>query len=262
MMPIDYSSPADRLVAACLWGSLPSAQAAVADGARVNVPGKAPGWSRILPLRAAVDRTRYDVVVWLLSLGADPDGERVMYGAVCMASPQVLQLLIDVGGSVNRKSNGDVPLFFTIDDYKRDMARVLLDQPRLDMSVRFGGKVVEDFVRGYPRPALADLIADEVRRLRGVAGVLHNEQCGLPLLGNARCVLCLLSAGDATRRYGACNVAARLVVGVAVVHGRIILRRACVSSMTRQSPQALVQEAEVADLASVARLVRRCHCTH
>ena len=74
------SSPlADRLVAACHNGDLPSAKAAVADGASVNEEGEALGWfDSIPPLEAAVYREHHDVVVWLLSHGADPNRDNVV----------------------------------------------------------------------------------------------------------------------------------------------------------------------------------------
>ena len=75
------SSPslADRLATACVNGDLPSARAAVADGASVNEEGDAPGWfDSIPPLEAAVYREQHDVVVWLLSHGADPNRDNVV----------------------------------------------------------------------------------------------------------------------------------------------------------------------------------------
>ena len=113
-MSLPGASPslADRLVTACDEGDLPSAKAAVADGASVNEEGRTPGWRRpVLPLAASVARKHHDVVVWLLSHGADPNGVDVMFYGARNSTTAILQLLIDAGGDVNRKSSGDPPLF-------------------------------------------------------------------------------------------------------------------------------------------------------
>ena len=110
------SSLADQLATACFNGDLPSAKAAVADGASVNEEGDIPGsivtWR---PLLAAVFKKHHDVVVWLLSLGADPNENEVMaYGALG-STAAILSLLIDAGGDVNRDSNGKPSLFWAVD---------------------------------------------------------------------------------------------------------------------------------------------------
>ena len=88
-----------RLVTACTTGDLPSVRAAVADGASVNEPGSVEGvYDAVLPLTAAVERKHHDVVVWLLSHGADPNGDKVLYYTATASTPAILQLLIDAGG--------------------------------------------------------------------------------------------------------------------------------------------------------------------
>ena len=62
------------------------------------------------PLAAALFNTRDDqvgddVVVWLLSHGADPNGPFVMFNGARWSSITMLQLLIDAGGDVNRNSS-------------------------------------------------------------------------------------------------------------------------------------------------------------
>ena len=111
-------SLADRLVAACFYGDLPSVKAAIADGASVEKWGRSPRrGAYVLPLAAAVDQRRHDVVVWLLSHGADPNGDRVMQCGAGDTTAAVLQLLVDAGGSVNREGLNDVwgpPLFHAV----------------------------------------------------------------------------------------------------------------------------------------------------
>ena len=157
-------SPADRLVSACVIGDLPSAKAAVADGASVNEKGAGPGWvSTQLPLTAAASMQHHDVVVWLLSLGADPNGDSVMYYGARCSTAGTLQLLIDAGGDVNRKSAGMPPLISTVDgDNREDKTLVLLAQPSLDLTIQYAGHTPEQWARAFGWPAVADIIAQEV----------------------------------------------------------------------------------------------------
>ena len=115
-------SLADRLAMACYKGDLPSAKAAVADGASVNEKGRALGWGVDLPLVPAVDQRHHDVVVWLLSHGADPNGEGVMWYGAWYSTAAILQLLIDAGGDVNRASGiyGGPPLFTAVEYNSKD----------------------------------------------------------------------------------------------------------------------------------------------
>ena len=131
-------SLADRLVMACDKGDLPSAKAVVADGASVNEKGKPS--DRVLgtwpPLAAAVSNKHHAVVVWLLSHGADPNGEGVMWNCTCNSTAAILQLLIDAGGDVNRESLGKPPLFTAfIGTASEDKVPVLLAQPSLDFTI-------------------------------------------------------------------------------------------------------------------------------
>ena len=65
----------------------------------------------LLSSTAAAFCRRRDVVLWLLSLGADPDGDEVMHAACHDGTAEIVQLLVDVGGSVNGSSVGPGPLF-------------------------------------------------------------------------------------------------------------------------------------------------------
>ena len=168
---------ADRLVAACAVGDLPSAKAAVADGASVNGQGMASGWDPLLPLTAAAAlRHRHDVVVWLLSHGADPNGDEVMFCGARLSTAAILQLLIDVGGDVNRDCFGLAPLFTAVNGCdSMDKVRVLLAQPSLDFTITYEDKTPEQWARDNYRPAVADMIAQEV------------SGKGLPSLPGERC---------------------------------------------------------------------------
>ena len=161
-------SLADRLVTACSTGDLPSAKAAVVDGASVNEKGKAPGWggSLVTPLAAAVFKKHHDVAVWLLSCGADPNGDDVMRGGSYGSTDVILQLLIDAGGDVNRGtgSYGQPPLFSAVEgDNSKGKLRVLLAQPALDFTIEYDGKTPEQYALEKGRPKVARRIAKEVR---------------------------------------------------------------------------------------------------
>ena len=129
----------------------------------MNEKGAVPDWiGTFLPLVGAVFNRHRDVVVWLLSRGADPNGDEVMYYGARNSTAAILQLLIDAGGDVNRSSGGRPPLFSAVWNNSEDKVRVLLAQPALDVAVRYDGKVPEQFARYWDRHALADVIAQEV----------------------------------------------------------------------------------------------------
>ena len=153
------SSP---LATACADGDLPSALAAIAGGACVNEIGETL-FGTVLPLAAAAHKQHHDVVVWLLSLGADPNGDTVMYDGTVNSTPDILQLLIDTGGDVNRESGGVQPLFWAVEGISELSVRVLLGEPSLDFTVLFEGKTPEQFARYHHELALADMVGQEVR---------------------------------------------------------------------------------------------------
>ena len=155
-------SPADRLVTACRAGDLPSAVAALADGASVNEKGTNASGRESFPLRGAVWEDHHDVVVWLLSHGADPNGPGVMWYGAFSSTAAILQLLIDVGGDVNRAIDGRPPLVCTAFHDRVDNVRVLLAEPTLDLTVKCDNKTPEQYARHYGKAAQADMIAREV----------------------------------------------------------------------------------------------------
>ena len=114
------------------------------------------------PLVAALTRRHVDVVAWLLSQGADPNGDSVMYYGTD-ATPVALQLLVDAGGDVNRESSGGPPLFHALVCNSEGSVRVLLATASLDFAVLHDYLTPEEFAQDWRRPALAELIAQEVR---------------------------------------------------------------------------------------------------
>ena len=116
------------------------------------------------PLTAAVYRQHHDVVVWLLSHGADPNGDKVMAHGTFDSSAAILELLIDAGGDVNRESYGQSPVFIVLEANRDDSLRVLLAQPCLDFTVDYYGKSPHQYAQYLDNRALADIIAQEVRR--------------------------------------------------------------------------------------------------
>ena len=200
-------SLAARLVAACWAGDLPSAKALVADGASVHEKGNVPGWlGTDLPLTAAVYSKHEDVAVWLLSHGAYPNGDSVMFCGTYHSTAAILQLLIDAGGDINRKSNDEPTLFTAVRGFKSEgNVRVLLVQPSLDFTITYDGKRPEKYARDKGKPVVADMIAQEVRR-KGLAGLLGFRVlrvCGAAVAGRS---------GDEPHWYDHCLV--RLIVHV------------------------------------------------
>ena len=64
----------------------------------------------------------------------------VMYCGAYESTAAILQLLIDAGGDVNRKSVGQRPLRPVVLYNKPHKLSVLLAQPSLDLSIQFEGK--------------------------------------------------------------------------------------------------------------------------
>ena len=159
------TSLASQLVSACVRGDVLACEAAVASGACVNEAAIVTDASDpILPLYAAVRNGRHDVVVWLLSHGADPNGDRVMWAAAADDAADTLRALIGAGGDVNGDSGGDPPLFTAIYGNSDVGVTVLLEQPSLDLSKTDRGRLPEQFARelSWVSPGIADVIAREV----------------------------------------------------------------------------------------------------
>ena len=161
-------SLSDQLAQACLVGNVAEAKAAVHSGASVNDKGSTPYYGTITPLMAAVWRRHRDTIIWLLSLGADPNGDDVMRGgAVAGCGSGTLQLLIDAGGDVNRRSGGELPLFSAVSNLQQDNVWCLLVQPSLDLAVVSTARMQAELSRA---PRLTAVIADTMEcevRVRG-----------------------------------------------------------------------------------------------
>ena len=190
---IAASAPANRLATACDSGDIPSAIAAVADGASVNKEGITRGWL-LLPLTAAVRNKDLPVVVWLLSVGADPNGDDVMWYGSIESTAAILQLLIDAGGDVSGESDGVPRLHAAVADNNEGKVRALLAQPSLDLTAICDDQTAEQSARSRCRTALADMIAQEVRETFVVVACVPLR---LPLT-----VLRLLYAGRETSIAG------------------------------------------------------------
>ena len=161
-----------------------SAAAAVADGARVIEQGIAPCWKwPVSPMWAAVRNKHLDIVVFLLAHGVDPNSCRdddrsglTFVGlAAGISSPEVLQLLIDAGGDVNKGLERSNPLCGTLCSKYADEGnvRVLLAEPSLDLArATWIGKAPERYAPEWLKPGAGDMIAMEVWHGRGVVNAM------------------------------------------------------------------------------------------
>jgi ankyrin repeat protein len=95
-------------------------------------------------------RKRREVVVALLAAGADANvknkfGETAVSWAAYDSTADILQLLIDVGGSVNKPDvDGRPPLITSVRMNLGDLAaRLCVLMPELDLDVTYEGKTAE-----------------------------------------------------------------------------------------------------------------------
>ena len=168
----------NELSTACWVGDVDLARAAVAAGARVDVKGAPYGWPvPVLPLGIAMQSGHVAVIDWLLSHGADPNGDGVMVAGVWYGCPDTLQLLIDAGGDVNKPCPSEVPLAIAVRRARGATVGLLLAQPRVDLNASSGAmsRTMEQLAAAYGEPDIALLVAQEVSeaslRPPGVAGV-------------------------------------------------------------------------------------------
>ena len=154
----------DLLVQACWCHDLPSAEAAIAEGADVNALGKSREGIAMIPLLAAVAHQHVPLVTCLLAHGADPNGNSVMYFCTASGMPDLLRLLIAAGGDVNRASSAWPLLFLAVRENRLDSVHVLLGQPTLDLAATHNGMSPEQFARDLPldRVAVTSAIEHEV----------------------------------------------------------------------------------------------------
>ena len=155
----------DRVVVACRFGDVSTADAAIRDGANVNEAGSDHAGSRYTPLAAGIRSGHRSLVLHLLSLGADANGHGVMREAA-RRSADMLMLLMDAGGDVNMASDGINPLLFSAvgkySSVREDVIKVLLAEPSLDLTNKANGKTAEETAIASDKPAIAALIRAEV----------------------------------------------------------------------------------------------------
>jgi ankyrin repeat protein len=118
----------------------------------------------------------HELVVALLAAGADANvqnscGETSVWWGACKSTDDILQLLLDGGGSVNEPSkNGQTPLMALVRRNEGDSAarlRVLLSRPELGLDAKCEGKTAEEWAQEKGHPDLAQAIAAERgRRMR------------------------------------------------------------------------------------------------
>jgi ankyrin repeat protein len=144
---------------------------AVARGIPVNARGE---WGYTALQRTVLWKPRRELVIALLEAGADPNvknffGKTSVWAGAYDSTADILQLLIDGGGSVNEPANflRLTPLIALARNNCGDaLARlqILLACPELNLEVICGGKTAEEWavMRGHPELAVA--IADERRR--------------------------------------------------------------------------------------------------
>ena len=170
---MSWLQPQAQLDMACRRGDLLSAKLAVRNGANVNSPDAPGQWrgpgARPFPLQTALSVGDFAFIAWLLSVGADPDTPGVMASGALACDAQVLQLLVDMGGSVNALSEGRPPLFWALSRIVRvdtcSRAAVLLAHPDLDLcEMYYKGKSPERHARECGELAAADMVEQEVRQ--------------------------------------------------------------------------------------------------
>jgi ankyrin repeat protein len=127
-------------------------------------------------LHFAVANQRRELVVALLAAGADANvkddgGWTSLWWAAYTSTADILQLLIDSGGSVNEPDDeGITPLIILVkwsDGDSADRLHLLLAQPELDLDAKSEGQTAEEWAEEEDHPELAQAIAAErTRRAR------------------------------------------------------------------------------------------------
>jgi ankyrin repeat protein len=144
--------------------------AVVTRGIPVNGRHSSDGWTA---LHWAVFRERRELVVALVAVGADANvkslvGRTSVWAGARDSTADILQLLIDGGGSVNEADNvGRTPLIaLVIDNYGDAVVRLqmLLACPELDLNSKYEGKTAEEWAVDMGYSELAVAIAQERAR--------------------------------------------------------------------------------------------------
>jgi ankyrin repeat protein len=122
-------------------------------------------------LELAVDRDRRELIVALLAVGADANvktilGQTLVWRCARWSTADILQLLVDAGGSVNEPMNlGETPLIALVRNNVGDAAArlgVLLACPELDLDAKYNRKTAEEWAVDEGHSKLAAAIAAEV----------------------------------------------------------------------------------------------------
>jgi hypothetical protein len=164
----------DAFVRAAQLGTLlrEGLTASVAKGIPVNGQHSDNGCTA---LHFAVFNKRREMVVALLAAGADANVKNLfdqtsMWRGAVYSTADILQLLIDSGGSVNEPDICQTPLIAVVLSNKGDAAvrlKMLLACPELDLDAKYEGKTAEEWAVSNGHPELAAAIAEErVRRVR------------------------------------------------------------------------------------------------
>ena len=221
------------------------------DGASVNDAGSVRGRDFPKPpLVTAVSNKRYDIVLWLLSHGANTNGVLEMENVLAVVSSDIMQVLIDVGGDVNQHGVWP-PLLKAIVLSLEAHAWVLLAQRYLDLDGTKRGITADRIARGQDMPALADAIVEEVSGgRREVEFVSFASRC-VPSKARTRCCGC---AEGKTSDAGTSSCA-QLCTWCAMMRATPC---GTVTFVLWQSAEQRAVDVEAADAASVSRLVRDC----
>ncbi len=133
-------------------------------------------------LHGAVYNKRRELVEALLAAGADANvkndlGKTSVYRGANYSTADILQMLIDGGGSVNEPNNdGETPLITLVRWSSGDAAArldVLLARPELDLDAKWEGYTAEQWAEEKGHPELAAAIAEEVC----LAGCFMSRAC-------------------------------------------------------------------------------------
>jgi ankyrin repeat protein len=144
--------------------------AAVAGGIPVNERHSSDG---VTALHNAVFFSRRMLVVALLAAGADANvtnrhGVTSAWWGAINSTADILQLLLDGGGSVNEPRNdGCTPLIALVKNNYGDAAarlQVLLAYPELDLDAKYRGRTAEEWAVDRGHSQLAVAIAEERAR--------------------------------------------------------------------------------------------------
>ena len=182
MSSVDRALLQSRLVRACERGDIAGVQAALALDADVNAAGSPALGLPVLPLRAAVCSRNVELVQLLLSAEsptrrASANGDGVMWQAAFNGTPDILRLLIGAGGSVNKKSNGELPVFVAIRACRGDLGVVqelLRAHPAVDLAVtNASGQTPEQYAISLGKAELAALIGKVRVVLAGLVELQH-----------------------------------------------------------------------------------------